>query len=364
VTGERIAPRANPGLLGHGAAERVLIDAWASGRLPHAWLIGGPAGIGKATLAFRFARFLLARGDFGGGGGLFGAAPVPDSLAVAPDHPVFQRVAAGGHGNLLTVERTFDEKRGRLRQDILVDDARRIGPFLRQTANEEGWRIVVVDGADAMNASSQNAILKLLEEPPSRALLLLTAHNPGGLLPTIRSRCRRLRLDPLPVATVDLLLAGMRPDLDDAQRAALVRLSEGSVGRALELAEADALTLLSEFVAIVATAPGIDPRAVQAFAERVTGRRSTDATYETTTSLIVWWFARLARQTALGAPGPEVVAGEGRVMGRLMALPRSLERWLDVWEKVARLFSRADSANLDRKQVVMTALGMIDAAAA
>jgi len=363
VSGERIAPRANPGLLGHVAAERILIDAWASGRLPHAWLIGGPSGIGKATLAFRFARFLLANGD-ATAGGLFGAPPRPDTLAVSPDHPVSPRIAAGGHGNLLTVERTFDEKRGRVRQEILVEDARRIGPFLRQTANEEGWRIVVVDGADAMNPSSQNAILKLLEEPPSRALLLLTADNPGGLLPTIRSRCRRLRLDPLPEATVDLLVAGMRPDLDDARRASLVRLSEGSVGRALDLAEADALTLLSEFVDIVAAAPGIDPRAIQAFAERVTGRRNADTAYETMTGLIVWWFARLARQTALGTPGPEVVAGEGRVMGRLMALPRGLERWLDVWEKVARLFSRADNANLDRKQVVMTALGMIDAAAA
>jgi DNA polymerase III subunit delta' len=363
MSDERPAPRRNPGLLGHGASERVLIDAWASGRLPHAWLIGGPAGIGKATLAFRFARFLLANGDHSAGG-LFGAPSVPDSLAVAPDNPVFARVAAGGHGNLLTIERTFDEKRGRVRQEIVVDEARRISPFLRQTANEVGWRVVVVDGVDAMNSSGQNAILKLLEEPPARSVLLLTADNPGALLPTIRSRCRKLRLDPLPDTTVDLLLAGLRPDLADRPRAALVRLAGGSIGRALDLADADALTLLTDFLDIVATAPGMDPRAIQGFADRVTGRRNAETAYETATTLMVWWLARLARQTALGEALPEIVDGEGGVMRRLMAHPRGLERWLDVWEKVDRLFLRADNANLDRKQVVMTALGIFDAAAA
>jgi DNA polymerase-3 subunit delta' len=184
-------PRQNPELFGHAAAERRLLDAWASGRLPHAWLICGPRGIGKATLAYRFARFLLKAGDATGGSGR------PASLASDPQDPVFRRVAAGGHADLLTVERGWDKKRERRRGEIIVDDVRDVGAFLRLTPAEGGWRVVVVDSADEMNPNAANAILKVLEEPPRRAALLLVSHAPGRLLPTIRSRCCRLVLKPL-----------------------------------------------------------------------------------------------------------------------------------------------------------------------
>jgi len=357
-------PRLSFDLLGHEAAERVLLDAWNSGRIPHAWLIGGVAGIGKATLAYRFARFVLAQGaEEGGAAGLFGEAPRPRSLEVPAGHPVSARVASGGHGNLLVVERVYDEKRKRVRQEILVDDARRIGPFLRQTASEGGWRVVIVDGADTMNASSQNAILKLLEEPPSRSLLLLTADNPGSLLPTIRSRCRKLRLDPLNEAVVEHLVARHRPDLPEAERAALCRLAEGSVGRALALAEAGGLKLYREIVDLIAAMPGLDTAKAHAFADKLS-RRGADDAYETAAELLVWWLGRLVQQAARGVAFAETVPGEGALVARLAALPRGLDRWMDVWEKVARLFTRADNANLDRKQVVLTALGTIEAATA
>src|SRR5271165_3045369 len=172
-------PRANPLLLGHEAAEATLAAALHSGRLHHAWLLTGPAGIGKATLAFRFARRLLA-----GHGG--------EGLQLDSTHPVFRRVAVGAHADLLTVERAFDPKRKRQRTEIVVDDVRRIGGFLHLTPAEGGWRVVVVDGADELNRNAANALLKVLEEPPPRALLLLTAAAPGRLPATIRSRTRRL----------------------------------------------------------------------------------------------------------------------------------------------------------------------------
>src|SRR5882724_5395502 len=193
-------PRANPYLAGHEAAEASLIAAHAQGKLPHAIIIGGPRGIGKSTLAFRLARFVLSQGT--SGAGLFAAAPA--SLALAEDHPVFSRVASGGHADLLTIERGINpnkwkkrdappdaEARKRvLRDEIVVDDTREVANFLRLTAAEGGWRIVIVDSADDMNRNAANALLKILEEPPSRSLLLLVSHAPGRLLPTIRSRCR------------------------------------------------------------------------------------------------------------------------------------------------------------------------------
>jgi len=190
-------PRANPLLLGHEAAERTLLDAIAQKRMHHAWLISGPEGIGKATLAYRFARALLAGTTVGAGA----------SLALDPSHPVFRRVAAAGHADLLTIERMVDEKTKRLKRDIAVAYVRKINGFMALTPAEGGWRVAIVDGAEDLNLASANGLLKILEEPPPRAVLLLVCSAPGRLLPTIRSRCRHLRLDPLADNAMARLLA-------------------------------------------------------------------------------------------------------------------------------------------------------------
>jgi DNA polymerase III subunit delta' len=355
-------PRAASDLIGHEAAERLLLDAWSSGRMPHAWLVGGIPGIGKATLAYRFARFVLAQGGDGAAGGLFGAPELPSSLAIPAGHPVFSRVAAAGHADLLSIERPMDEKKGRLKRDIPVDEVRRIQPFFRLTAAEGGWRVVVLDGADRLNPAGQNAILKILEEPPERALLLVVTDNPGGLLPTIRSRCRKLMLNPLPEQAVFDLLGRHRPSLAQEDRAALARLAEGSLGRAIDLADAGGLALYRDMVGLLSLLPRLDPTGVHGFADKI-ARRGADTAYEVATALLVWWLSRLARGIARGELPPPVVSGEGELMQRL-AGERGLDRWVEVWEKVSRLFERAESANLDRKQVVLNALLAVEAAVA
>ncbi|HKT20543.1 MAG TPA: DNA polymerase III subunit delta', partial [Stellaceae bacterium] len=211
-------PRANPLLKGQEAAEAVLLQAFNSGRLPHAWLLTGPRGIGKATLAYRFARFLFAEGVVDAGG-LFTAAPA--SLAISATHSAFRQVASGGHPDLLAVERGLDPKRKRQRREIVVDDARGVAEFLHLTSGQGGWRVVIVDGADMMNTHAANSLLKILEEPPKRSVLLLVSDNPGRLLPTIRSRCRALPLKPLAPSVIIELLELYRPDLSDSARTAL-----------------------------------------------------------------------------------------------------------------------------------------------
>ena len=174
-------------LFGHAEAEQALLEAYRCGRIPHAWLIGGESGIGKATLAYRMARFVLAHPD-----PAVPAVQKATSLAVPADHPVARRVAGQAHSDLLVLERVVNEKTGKLFTVIRVDDVRRSVPFFGSTAGEGGWRVAIVDSVDELNKESENALLKVLEEPPPRALLLLVSHAPGRVLPTIRSRCRAL----------------------------------------------------------------------------------------------------------------------------------------------------------------------------
>src|SRR5438067_4872224 len=285
------APRANPKLLGNEAAEIELRRLFAAGRLPHALLLSGPRGIGKATLAFRLARFVLANGAGATPpAGLFGEG---EGLAIEPDSGVFHRVAAGGHADLLTIERGYDPRRRRLRSEIVVENTREIGAFLRLTPAEGGWRVVIVDGADEMNRNAANALLKILEEPPRRGLLLLVSHSPGRLLPTIRSRCRHFPLAALGRPLVLQLLGQYRPELPRSEGEALAGLAEGSVGRAIELADAGGLALYRSILGMLAQVPGLDLGELHAFADKLARSEAEDA-YRACQELLSHFIAKTA----------------------------------------------------------------------
>jgi len=340
--GHMVAPRANPNLIGHEASEATLRSLFNSGRLPHALLLSGSRGIGKATLAFRLARFVLSGGE-GAGADMFGAAAKSD-LAISPDSGVFRRVAAGGHADLLTVERAFDPRRKRLRSEIVVDDVRQIGAFLHLTAAEGGWRIVIVDGADAMNRSAGNALLKILEEPPRRALLILVAHSPGKLLPTIRSRCRQMKLSALPAESVRLLLARFCPDLDGSAVSSIADLAEGSIGRALDLAGSGGVELYRTVIAMLSRRPGLDLIALHGFTDRI-ARPDAEESYRAVEELLRQHLGRQA-----------VIAARAGRRGEAARLAR-------IRDDVGDEFARADGLNLDRKQTLLSAFFAIEHAA-
>jgi DNA polymerase-3 subunit delta' len=324
-------PRNTFALTGHGDAEQAMLDAYQGGRMPHAWLIGGPSGIGKATLAYRLARFVLAHPDAR-------AIASARSLAIDANHPTARRIASQAHPDLLILQRTENEK-GVLRTVIRVDDVRRTIGFFGSTAGEGGWRVCIVDRADELQyPQAANALLKVIEEPPPRSLFLLVSDAPGRLLPTIRSRCRRIDLRPLSTDEVVHTSAAMTERApDDPDLAAAAAASDGSVGRAFDLLEGDRLALLQKINALLARLPEVDPRALHALGDDLAGTDAGDlATFVDAVS--DWLSARL-RAPAVG-------------------LPR-LARVAEVWEKIAASARDVEIYNLERKPLVFSVFGLL-----
>ncbi len=340
-------PIATADLIGHGGAELAFLDTAAAQRMPHAWLISGPRGIGKMTFAYRIARFQLSQQN---SGGLFGP---PDSLFMAPEDAIFRRVLAGGHGDLRIIERVVNEKTKKLRGDIVVDQIRALSHFFSMTAAEGGWRIAVIDGAEEMNPNAANALLKLLEEPPANCLLLLVSHAPGRLLPTIRSRCRQLVLRPLDEGEAMAVLDAQIPELDAGERLGLIRLAEGSPGRAMAMAEAGGLEAYGELLAMVRDLPELDFAAVHALGDKL-NRANNEGAYGVWIDLVRLWLSRLTRGGASAGGMSDAVSGEADLARRLTGAV-GLDHWVELWEKIGGLAMRAERVNLDRKQVVINA---------
>ena len=333
------APEERGDWLGRAEDERALLDAYRTGRMHHAWLLGGPKGIGKATLAYRFARFVLAHSDPSSA-----AVAAAADLAVASDHPAFRKVAARAHSNLLVLERRYREESKRFLTELSVDEVRRTIAFFGSTSGEEGWRIAIVDCADEMNQSAANALLKMLEEPPTRSLFLLVCHAPGRLLPTIRSRCRRLDLAPLAPEVLTAALGGVAAAPEDVEAAAL--LAEGSLRRAILLLQDDGIATYRDFARLTAGLPDLDVPAMHDFADKVARRGADDAYFGFLDTLRAWLQRRVRGE---GEPVPSVHPPSTHA-----AVP--LARWVEVWDKVEQSSAEAEALNLDRKQVVLAIL--------
>lgn len=347
-------PRDTPVLFGQAEAEHAFLEAYASGRLHHGWLLTGPRGVGKATLAWSIARFLLAAPPTDDDG-LFGAPPPTTTLAIDPDHPVARRMSAGAEPGLKSITRTENEKTGRLRDVITVDDIRALSNFFQLSSADGGRRVVIVDTADEMNAQAANALLKMLEEPPERATLLLISHRPSALLPTIRSRCRVLRLHPL--GPDDLARALSQAGTDRSQNGpALSELAGGSVGAALRLCNLDGLQTYGELLAVLRSLPQFDREKAVKLAES-SAARGAEAKRELLFDLLDLMMARLARTGASGmAPAIEAAAGEAETFERLAPTPFAGRQWAEVAQQTSERARRGLLVNLDPAALVLDTL--------
>ena len=327
-----MTPRDTSCLFGHAAAEAALLRALASRRFPHAWLFAGPAGVGKATLAFRLARVLLDGG----------ARPLA-GLAMPTDHPVFRQVAQGAHPDLAVLERPRDPKSGRLKADIPVEAVRDAVEALHTSPVGRGHRVVLIDGGEAMNRNAANALLKLLEEPPARASLIVVAHRPGALPNTVRSRCAVLRLRRLSEADAVAALGVLAPDLPPERGATLAAFADGAPGRALALAEGEGPALYERLLRALASERP-DPNTLAGLADdlgRLAAAEGPERLEEATHDLL----GRAARRH-LGRPSPPLFPDEPDLLDRFAAA-RPRERLAVLWRDAARLSRAAAGLALD-----------------
>ena len=334
-------PRMTGRVIGHDPAIRDFIDAARGGRLHHAWLLTGPRGVGKATLAWSIARWLLSGAD-------------SDDLSVAADDPTARRIAALSEPRLQLIRRPWDDKASRLRAEITVDEVRKLLSFFHLSAAEGGRRVAIIDAADEMNVSAANALLKVLEEPPAETLILMIAHQPARLLPTIRSRCRTLRLNPLPPAMMTRVLADLGIN-EEAEP--LAALSDGSVGEALRLAGQDGLARYQQIIDLFATLPRMDRLAAAKLADGAAGRANADGDpFDLTATLLDRFLTRTARAGLMGAPLPQAAQGEGALLTRLSPDDLSARVWADAQARLSARARAGRAVNLDPAALVMDML--------
>ncbi len=330
-------PSQNAILIGHDAAVKQVTEAFAGSRMHHAWLITGIEGIGKATLAYHIAHHVLSNGD-----NPIGKLDLKQRVA--------RLITAGAHPDMLVVQRAANDK-GELRDSIVVDDALKIASFFHKTATHNGWRVVVIDEAHALNRHGQNAILKILEEPPTRALIVMTATSPGTLLPTIRSRCRVLPLEPLNEDSMNSILERFEPNVMGDALARLIALAGGSAGFALKVIRTETLPLYEELLKLLGSLPKLDIARLHKLADQI-GRKADAESFDVITGLLTDLLRNIARAQATGQPVPQGLP------------PLSLDRVLQLWDKTRATFATAEHANLDKKLAFVNAIGDIKKAAA
>lgn len=335
-----LPPRRTDELLGHRAAADTIQAAFARSRPHHAWLLAGAHGIGKATLAFRAARWILA-----------GAQPTDPPLALDAQHPVFRRVAAGSHADLVTLARAWNPKTKRVASEVVVDQARDVARLLHLRPGEGAYRVIIVDPADDLNRNAANALLKVLEEPPPGAVLFLVSHAPGALLPTIRSRCRLLALTPPRAEATDAWLARHRPASTAAARGRAIFAAGGAPGAALAQLDAlagDGFDAQGAVWAVLRALPRGDRGHGQALAAgfaKAEGEPDFTAFFGALDATLARLCAAMARGDTLGLAAEEVA------LARSLGSMRPIAEWTLAWERAREAAALTAEYNLDRRAV-------------
>lgn len=354
-------PHQTTDCFGHQKIEEEILSAFNKGCMPHGLIFSGPKGIGKSTFAFRLARFLLAQAS---GTDLAQASifedqtpPKAENLTTSPHHPALRLMASGAHPDLLCIEPAYDAVKDKFKDAISVADIRRIAPFLHMTASFGGWRVVIINDADSMNRNAQNALLKILEEPPANTVLMLITHRIGAMIPTIRSRCRVFNFQKLSEGNFSKILTARGHFLEDGALETLYKLSDGSIGEALKFIDQDGIETLSLILSLFESYPQWSWVDIHKLSDQL-AKSSRDEAYAHFSTLLPWIYKHMIRAKARGLP---LEGGYLEDHAALQTLLRqsSLESLMKICDNLEDLFDRVSKANLDKRQAVLSAFALI-----
>jgi DNA polymerase-3 subunit delta' len=334
-------PRYTRALIGHQAAVDSFSSACQSGRMPHAWLLTGPKGVGKASFAYMATRGLMA-------------AKTPEKISDfrhADDSEDQRLVETEAHPDMYVLKRRFNPKTDKFTADIPVDSVRQMKQFFTLSASRGGWRVAIIDSIDEMNKSGVNGLLKLLEEPPERTLFFVICQHPGRLLDTIKSRCRTLSLNALSTEDLVTLVQQRLQGVDRNTAAAAAYLADGSAGRALDLVDQGGFDLYRDMIEVFAGLPMPEIEKLHALASRF-GARAEPASFDIFCYLFSNWLFRVIHGRATGQHQQPVFEGEAEVIARV-SQQMALEPATRLWEKVNQQMREVNALNLDKKQAVL-----------
>lgn len=338
---EIVTPQNNFFLLGQEEAEKVVLDCYNNHTLHNSWLISGERGIGKATFAYKFARFLLDPNRS------------EKTLNTSPDSQSNRLVSSNSHPDLKVIERDYIEtdrkkilkaiKDGEAMSEselqnlkksafIRIDDVRTINDFMAKKSSQDGWRVVIVDSIDDMNAAAANALLKILEEPPAKSVIMLISHNVGKLLPTIKSRCSKLVLRPLDENNLVCLLRRYRPGLDEKEIKGIAHIASGSIGKALAYADGDALSMYDGLQNIVFSGFKFKLADLLSWVDEAVVSEDSFA---------------LAQELILKFCSDNIVNC------------RDVEEMAKVWENAVKCFRLTNSLNIDKRQALINVISQL-----
>lgn len=339
-------PRQRQDFFGNEGAATTMYNAFHKGNMPGAWLISGQRGIGKATLAYRFAKFVLYNGNKKTDG-LF-ASPTPNAdLSIPANSPTFSKVSNGSHPDLLVLEAGAEDSKSNS-DGILVDDARKVGSFLHLTSSETAYRIVIIDSIDNMNNNAANSILKLLEEPPSNVIFILISHAPGRLLPTIRSRCRQIKMSSLDKNHAFNILQSNIPEISLGDATNLLKLASNSPGIAYDFYTNSGIDLYETILGIISELPKLDITKIQKLGDDLSGKTNENS-WRLAKVIINKIIIDITKQTALSSAYTQ---NSG-------SLKTDSERLVKIWQEINEIFEAADNIHLDRKAVLVKIFSLI-----